>query len=79
MVQRAAYLFVIADSILLVVAGLVLWKSVQFPLLRVLLGGYDTARYIHFFAMVAMVGFVIIHLLMVAIVPKTLLAMLRGR
>ena len=33
-VQRAAYLFVIADLMLLVLSGLVLWKSVQFPLLR---------------------------------------------
>ena len=31
MVQRAAYLFVMLDSVLLVLSGLVLWKSVQFP------------------------------------------------
>ncbi|TQI79738.1 thiosulfate reductase cytochrome b subunit [Serratia fonticola] len=79
MVQRMAYLFAIASSILMVMSGLVLWKSVQFPLLRTLLGGYDTARYIHFFAMTALVGFVVIHLVMVALVPRTLLAMLRGR
>ena len=29
-VQRAAYLFVIVDIALLVLSGLVLWKSVQF-------------------------------------------------
>jgi thiosulfate reductase cytochrome b subunit len=52
---------------------------VQFPLLRTLLGGYDTARVIHFLAMSALMGFVVIHLLMVLLVPKTLLAMLRGR
>ncbi|AGP43704.1 hypothetical protein SOD10_23830 [Serratia plymuthica] len=79
MVQRAAYLFVMADSILMALSGLVLWKSVQFPLLRELLGGYEAARYIHFFAMSALVGFVVIHLVMVALVPRTLLAMLRGR
>ncbi|AIR06075.1 cytochrome B561 [Cedecea neteri] len=79
MVQKAAYLFVIADSLLLVVSGLVVWKSVQFALLRELLGGYDTARFIHFYAMSAMIGFVVVHLLMVALVPRTLLAMLRGR
>src|SRR5450631_3252672 len=33
-VQKLAYLFVIADSLLLIVSGLVIWKSVQFPLLR---------------------------------------------
>jgi thiosulfate reductase cytochrome b subunit len=78
-VQRAAYLFVIADAALLVLSGLVLWKSVQFPLLRELLGGYETARRVHFFAMAALVAFVLVHLAMVALVPRTLLAMIRGR
>ncbi|MFB0713037.1 thiosulfate reductase cytochrome B subunit [Buttiauxella noackiae ATCC 51607] len=78
-VQKMAYLFVMIDGIILVCSGLVVWKSVQFPLLRELLGGYDNARFIHFYAMSGMVGFVIIHLIMVALVPKTLLAMLRGR
>lgn len=79
MVQKAAYLFVMVDGIVLVCSGLVIWKSVQFPLLRELLGGYDMARYIHFFAMSGMVGFVAVHLIMVALVPKTLIAMIRGR
>ena len=79
MVQRAAYLFVMLDCIVLVLSGLVLWKSVQFPLLRELLGGYESARRVHFFAMAALVGFVVVHLVMVALVPRTLLAMLRGR
>ena len=78
-VQRAAYLFVIADAALLVLSGLVLWKSVQFPLLRELLGGYETARRVHFFAMAAMVAFVVVHLVMVALVPRSLVTMLRGR
>lgn len=79
MVQRAAYLFVMLDSVLLVLSGLVLWKSVQFPLLRELLGGYEAARREHFLAMAALVAFVGVHLLMVALVPRTLLAMIRGR
>jgi len=78
-VQRAAYLFVMADAVLLVLSGLVLWKSVQFPLLRELLGGYETARRVHFFAMSALVAFVMVHLAMVALVPRTLLTMIRGR
>jgi thiosulfate reductase cytochrome b subunit len=78
-VQRAAYLFVIADAVLLVLSGLVLWKSVQFPLLRELLGGYEAARRVHFFAMAAMVAFIAVHLAMVALVPRTLLTMIRGR
>ena len=78
-VQRAAYLFVIVDLIVLVLSGLVLWKSVQFPILRELFGGYEAARRVHFLAMAALTGFVGIHLVMVALVPRTLLAMLRGR
>jgi len=77
-VQRAAYLFVMFDILLLVLSGLVLWKSVQFPLLRELLGGYDTARYIHFFAMAGLVGFTAVHLAMVMLVPRSLLTMTRG-
>lgn len=75
-VQKLAYLFVMLDIILLVLSGLVLWKSVQFGLLRDLMGGYEFARRIHFVAMAALVGFVAVHLVMVALVPHTLLAML---
>jgi thiosulfate reductase cytochrome b subunit len=78
-VQRAAYLFVMLDTVVLVLSGLVLWKSVQFGLLRELLGGYEAARRIHFVAMAGLVGFVAVHLVMVALVPRTLLAMLVGR
>lgn len=78
-VQRVAYLFVMVDSIVLVLSGLVLWKSVQFPLLRELMGGYEGARYVHFVAMAALVGFVAVHVVMVALVPRSLLAMVRGR
>ncbi|MBP4002536.1 cytochrome b/b6 domain-containing protein [Pseudomonas koreensis] len=78
-VQRLAYLVVMLDITLLVVSGLVLWKSVQFPLLRELLGGYDAARHVHFIAMAVLVAFVAVHLVMVALVPKTLWAMTIGR
>ena len=78
-VQRLAYLVVILDLAVLVLSGLVLWKSVQFPLLRELLGGYDMARKVHFFAMSAIVAFAAVHLVMVALVPRSLVAMLRGR
>jgi len=77
--QRAAYLFVMLDAVLLVLSGVVLWKSVQFPILRELLGGYETARRIHFFAMSALGTFVVVHLAMVALVPRSFLTMIRGR
>lgn len=78
-VQRLAYLFVMVDGVLLVLSGLVLWKSVQFPLLRELLGGYEGARLVHFFAMATLAAFVVIHVVMVALVPRTLVYMVRGR
>ena len=79
MVQRLAYLFVIVDSIVLVLSGLVLWKSVQFSLLRELMFGYEGARLIHFFAMATLAAFVVVHLVMVVLVPRTLGYMVRGR
>lgn len=78
-VQRLAYLFVMLDIVLIVLSGLVLWKSVQFAVLRDLLGGYEFARRIHFFGMASLVAFVVVHLVMVALVPRTLLAMVWGR
>ncbi len=77
-VQKLAYLFVLLDLIVIVLSGLVLWKSVQFPLLRELLGGYELARRIHFFAMAGIALFLFVHLVMVALVPRTLLAMIHG-
>lgn len=78
-VQRAAYLFVMIDIGLLVLSGLVLWKSVQFPLLRELMGGYEAARRVHFSAMAALVGFAAIHLVMATLVPRSVRAMVVGR
>jgi thiosulfate reductase cytochrome b subunit len=78
-VQKLAYVSVILDLILLVVSGLAIWKSVQLPLLRELMGGFDTARIVHFCAMGFLVAFIVVHIIMVALVPRTLLAMLRGR
>ncbi|WP_144640053.1 cytochrome b/b6 domain-containing protein [Bordetella genomosp. 13] len=78
-VQRLAYLFAVLDIALLVLSGLALWKPVQFDTLRTLMGGYDAARYVHFIAMSLLVAFVALHVLMVALVPRTLSAMIRGK
>jgi len=78
-VQKLAYLGAIALLVLVVLSGLAVWKSVQFPLLRELMGGFDNARVVHFFAMSGIVAFVVVHVVMVALVPKTFLLMIRGR
>jgi len=78
-VQKLAYLGAIALLVLVVLSGLAVWKSVQFPLLRELMGGFDNARVVHFFSMSGIVAFVVVHVVMVALVPKTFLLMIRGR
>jgi thiosulfate reductase cytochrome b subunit len=78
-VQKLAYLTAVTDLVLLVLSGLVLWKSVQFPLLRELLGGYEGARLVHFIAMAVLCAFIAVHVLMVALVPRTLRLMVLGR
>jgi thiosulfate reductase cytochrome b subunit len=78
-VQKLAYLFVIVATIVIIASGLVVWKSVQFPHLRELFGGYNTARVVHFFAMASLAAFFIVHVVMVALVPSTFLHITRGR
>ena len=78
-VQKFAYLAVVLDLILVMLSGLVVWKSVQFPLLRDLMGGYDSARVVHFFAMCFRAAFFVLHVAMVALVPRSLVLMIRGR
>ncbi len=77
--QRAAYLGAILLGVVLVLSGLVLWKPVQFYTLGLLMGDYEGARYVHFFAMAALVLFVIVHVVMVALVPRTFPTMFTGR
>ena len=77
--QRAAYLGAILIGIVLVLSGLVLWKPVQFYTLGLLIGDYEGARYVHFIAMAALVLFVIVHVVMVLLVPRTFPTMFGGR
>jgi thiosulfate reductase cytochrome b subunit len=78
-VQKFAYLAVIVDIVIVILSGLVVWKSVQFPLLRTLMGGFDNARVVHFFGMSFLVAFFVVHIAMVALVPRSLVLMIRGR
>jgi thiosulfate reductase cytochrome b subunit len=78
-VQKFAYLFAMLDIAVLVLSGLAIWKSVQFGLLRDLFGGYDFARVVHFSAMSLICAFIVVHVAMVALVPRSLLTMIRGR
>ena len=77
--QRAAYLGAIVLAVVLIFSGLVIWKPVQFHALGQLMGDYEGAKYVHFFAMAALVLFVIVHVAMVALVPRTFPSMITGR
>jgi thiosulfate reductase cytochrome b subunit len=78
-VQRLMYLGVILAGLLAVASGLMLWKPVQFDAVLYPLGGYEVMRRVHFVAMAGIVGFVVVHLALVVMVPRTLPAMITGR
>ena len=78
-VQKLLYAGVILCGILIVLSGLSIWKPVQFQELTALFGGYDFARYVHFAAMSAIVGFLVVHVALALLVPKSLRAMIAGK
>jgi len=78
-VQKLLYTGVILAGVVIVLSGLSIWKPVQFQELTALFGGYDAARYVHFLAMAAIVGFLIVHIALALLVPKSLRAMITGR
>src|SRR3974390_1536694 len=78
-VQRLVYSGVPGTGVVIVLSGLSIWKPLQFKYLTVLFGGYDIARYVHFFAMAAIVAFLTIHIVLALIAPKSLRAIILGR
>ncbi len=78
-VQRLLYVVVLLLGVLAVFSGLGLWKPVQFAALTDFFGGYEVARRVHFVAMSGIVGFTVVHILLVILVPRTLPAMITGR
>jgi thiosulfate reductase cytochrome b subunit len=78
-VQKLLYLGVILAGIVIVLSGLAIWKPVQLQELTAVFGGYEAARYVHFLAMAAIVGFLVVHVVMALLVPKSLRAMITGR
>jgi thiosulfate reductase cytochrome b subunit len=78
-VQKLLYLGVIAAAFVVALSGLSIWKPVQLQSLTALFGGYEAARYVHFFAMAAIAGFLAIHVALALLVPKSLRAMVAGR
>ena len=78
-VQKLLYAGIIVVGVLIVLSGLGMWKPVQLYYLVMLFGDYPTARYVHFFCMAAIVAFLVIHVALAILVPKSLRAMIIGR
>jgi len=78
-VQRLLYLGVIVAGVIIVLSGLSIWKPVQFQELTFIFGGYENARVVHFLAMSAIVAFLVVHVLLALIVPKSLRAIVAGK
>ncbi|WP_297444108.1 cytochrome b/b6 domain-containing protein [Acidocella sp.] len=77
-VQRLLYVGVLLAGLVLVISGLGIWKPVQLWFLCDLCGGFVVARSVHFFAMSAVVLFLVVHLALVIAVPKVLPPMIFG-
>jgi thiosulfate reductase cytochrome b subunit len=77
-VQRLLYAGIIVVAVVIVLSGLSIWKPIQLQWLTALFGGYDAARFVHFFCMAAIVGFLVVHVLLALIVPKSIRAMVVG-
>jgi len=77
-VQKTLYIGIILIVILQVISGLAIWKPVQFSYLTALFYDFQGARLAHFFGMSAIVLFVLVHVTLALLVPKTLIAMLTG-
>jgi thiosulfate reductase cytochrome b subunit len=78
-VQKLLYAGIIVVGVLIVLSGLSIWKPVQLQYLTALFGGYDVARYVHFICMAAIVAFLVVHVALAVLVPKSLRAMIVGR
>jgi thiosulfate reductase cytochrome b subunit len=78
-VQKLLYVGIILTGFVIVASGLSIWKPVQFQAFTSFFGGYDTARYVHFAAMTAIVAFLLVHVTLALLVPKSLRAMIVGR
>jgi thiosulfate reductase cytochrome b subunit len=78
-VQKALYAGVLLAGVVIVASGFAIWKPVQLQELAALFGGYEGARLVHFLAMAAIVLFLVVHVVMALLVPRSLRAMIRGR
>jgi thiosulfate reductase cytochrome b subunit len=78
-VQKLLYAGIIVVGVVIVLSGLSIWKPVQLYYLVMLFGDYPTARYVHFICMALICLFLLVHVALALLVPKSLRAMIIGR
>jgi thiosulfate reductase cytochrome b subunit len=78
-VQKFAYLGALTAVAVMIVSGIAIWKPVQSYPLELLFGGFQGARLVHFIGMAGILFFLIVHVGLTLLVPRTLLAMVVGR
>ena len=77
--QKLAYSFIIFMGVLSVITGFAIYKPTQLSWLTALFGGFQAARYWHFWAVWIFTGLLVVHVLLVFIVdPASLRAMISG-
>lgn len=77
-VQKLSYVGVLFAALLVFASGLAIWKPVQFSGLTSLFYDFQGARLVHFAAMTLIVMFLLVHVTLAFLVPKTILAMVTG-
>jgi thiosulfate reductase cytochrome b subunit len=77
-VQKVLYIGVLFAGVVIVASGLVLWKPIQLSPAVALVGGFQAVRVIHFLAMAAIFGFVVVHVALALLVPRTIATMITG-
>ena len=79
LIQRVLYIIVIWDVIILFFSGLAIWKPIQLQKLTEFFGGYEQARHYHFYGMLILVFFLLLHVSAAFAVKGTVQSMFTGR
>jgi thiosulfate reductase cytochrome b subunit len=77
--QKGAYTFILLLGVISVLSGFAIYKPAQLSWLTALFGGYELARYWHFWAVFLFLAFTLVHVTLVLVVdPASLRAMITG-
>jgi thiosulfate reductase cytochrome b subunit len=78
--QKQAYTLILLLGVISVLSGFAIWKPVQLSWLTAAFGGFQAARFWHFWAVWLFVGFTVVHVTLVFVAdPASLRGMITGR